>query len=242
MKLLYQLTSPMEKSLGVAEMERRLAVLRTCAAADTEVSIRSIPRGPGSIESAYDAAIVVPELLNAVRDAERDDFSAMIVGCFSDPGLEAMREVVRMPVVGPGASAMHLAAQLGTRFSVISPGTGPDGRMTTQLRALGLAATVASVRGMGLSVMDLARQDNSALERVAEVGRRAREEDGADVLVLGCMSMAFLNGIIDELQERIGLPVVNPVMAALKTAEMVVAMHLGHSKVAYPVPPQKEML
>ena len=128
MKVLYQLTSPMEKTLGLDEMERRLSVLQSYAGADTEVAIRSIPHGPGSIESSYEAAIVVPDLLNAVQTAERDDFSAAIVGCFSDPGLEPMREVVEMPVVGPGASAMHLAAQLGSRFSIISPSDGGGGR------------------------------------------------------------------------------------------------------------------
>ncbi|MDP6708635.1 MAG: aspartate/glutamate racemase family protein [Alphaproteobacteria bacterium] len=240
MKVLYQLTSPMEKTLGVEEMERRLSVLKSYAGADTEVSIRSIPHGPGSIESSYDAAIVVPDLLHAVREAERDDFSATIVGCFSDPGLEPMREVVEMPVVGPGASAMHLAAQLGSRFSIISPSDGGGGRVRARLRAMGLADKFASVRGISMSVLDLAQQREATLDRIAGVGRNIAEEDGADVLVLGCMSMAFLE-ITDDLQERTGMPVVNPVCAALKTAEMMVDMRLSHSKAAYPVPPEKEV-
>ena len=91
-----------------------------------------------------------------------------------------------------------------------------------------------------MSVLDLAQQRNSTLERIAETGRRMADEDGADVLVLGCMSMAFLE-ITDDLQGRIGLPVVNPVVAALKTAEMVVSMNLSHSKTAYPVPPEKQV-
>jgi len=92
-----------------------------------------------------------------------------------------------------------------------------------------------------MAVLDLAQQRETTLARIAEVGRRIAEEDGADVLVLGCLSMAFLE-ITDELHERIGLPVVNPVIAALKTAEMVVTMHLSQSKSAYPAPPVKEVL
>jgi allantoin racemase len=67
------------------------------------------------------------------------------------------------------------------------------------------------------------------------VGRTAVREDRADTLVLGCMSMGFL-GIAEELGKRLEIPVVNPVLAAVKTAEMVVAMGLGHSKAAYPMP------
>ena len=69
-----------------------------------------------------------------------------------------------------------------------------------------------------------------------EAARDAVEKDGADVLILGCMSMAFLPRVCEVLTERTGVPVVNPVTAALKTAEMVVSMSLSQSKMAYPTP------
>jgi allantoin racemase len=239
MRILYQLTSPMEKTvLGAKEVARRREFLQERAAAGCQVEVRSLADGPASIESAYEAALVVPELCQAVRRAERDGFDAVIVGCFSDPGLEALRELVRIAVVGPGASALHLAAQLGSRFSVISPlGGGGLGRVEARLRALGVEAKLASVRGVDMPVLDVARQRGAVLERLGEIGRSAVHEDHADVLVLGCMSMGFL-GITEEVGKEIGIPVVNPVTAGLKTAEMVVAMGLSHSKAAYPVPPK----
>jgi allantoin racemase len=241
MRVLYQLTSPMEKTvLGPGEVKRRREFLRARAAAGTEVEVWSLEDGPPSIESSYEAALVVPELTRAVVRAEGEGFDAVIVGCFSDPGLDALRELVAIPVVGPGASAVHLAAQLGTRFSIISPLGGGDGRVAARLRALGVAEKFASVRGIGLSVLDLARDREAVLERVTEVARTAAREDGADTFVLGCMSMGFV-GVTDDVQQRLGLPVVNPVVAALKTAEALVAMGLTHSKAAYPVPPKLEV-
>ena len=241
MRILYQLTSPMEKTvLGPAEVQRRRDFLRARAAPGVEVEVWSLTDGPPSIESAYEAALVVPELTRAVVRAEGEGFDAMIVGCFSDPGLDALRELVAIPVIGPGSSAVHLAAQLGTRFTIISPLGGGDGRVMARLRALGLADKFASVRGIGMSVLDLARDREVVLERVSEVARAAAREDGADVFVLGCMSMGFV-GVTDDVSKRIELPVVNPVMAALKTAEMVVAMGLSHSKAAYPIPPKLEV-
>jgi allantoin racemase len=94
---------------------------------------------------------------------------------------------------------------------------------------------------MGMAVLDLARQRDAALARIVEAGTRAVAEDGADILVMGCMSMAFLD-VTEELQERIGVPVINPVIAAQKTASMVVFMGLSHSKIAYPAPPKMELL
>jgi allantoin racemase len=85
---------------------------------------------------------------------------------------------------------------------------------------------------MGLSVVDLARAHNEALERIVSVGQRCVEEDGAEVLVLGCMSMAFL-GIDAQVQQRLGVPVVSPVIAALKAAETMLAHAITHSRLSW---------
>ena len=242
MRILYQLTSPMHKTVGPQEVARRQKVLQAHASAGTEVSVEPIAKGPAAIESAHDAGLVVPELIRLAPLAEQRGHDALIIGCYSDPGLDALRELLSIPVIGPGAASLHLAAQLGTRISVLTPSGRGYGRVAARLRSLGIAALLASVRGIGLSVMDMAKQKPGALDKAAEAARLAVEEDGADVLVLGCMSMAFLPGICEELGKRVGVPVVNPVIAALKTAEAVAAMRLSHSKAAWPLPKPQEIV
>jgi allantoin racemase len=236
MRILYQLTSPMDKTIGPQEVRRRQQILQGHAAAGTEVAAEPTATGPAAIENARDAAVVVPELLRLAPLAQERGFDAIVIGCFSDPGIEPLREVLRIPVVGPGAASFHVAAQLGTRISLLTPAGRGFGRLAARMRALALAPLLASVRGIGLSVMELAQQQPGALDKAGEAARAAVEEDGADVLVLGCMSMAFLPGICETLGERVGVPVVNPVTAALKTAEALVTMKLAHSKLAYPTP------
>jgi allantoin racemase len=242
MRILYQLTSPMDKTVGPQEVARRQKVLQGRAAAGTEVVVEPTAKGPAAIESAHDAGLVVPELIRLAPNAQKRGFDAIIIGCYSDPGIDALREVLTIPVIGPGAASLHLAAQLGTRLSVLTPSGRGYGRVAARLRALGLSPLLASVRGIGLSVMDLATQKPGALDKAADAARIAVEQDGADVLVLGCMSMAFLPGICESLGERVGVPVVNPVVAALKMAETVVSMKLAHSKAAWPVPKPQEMI
>ena len=238
MRILYQLTSPMEHTpLGSAEVARRREFLRVRASSGVDVDVSSLADGPASIESDYEAALVVPELARAVARAVEHGFDAAIVGCFSDPGLEALRELVSIPVVGPGMSALHLAAQLGNRFAVLSPLAEGRPRVERHVAALGLGPRLASVREVGMSVLDVARDREAVLGRLAEIGAAAVRDDHADVLVLGCMSMGFL-GITEEVQKRLEVPVVNPVVAALKTAEALVALGLCHSKAAYPTPPK----
>lgn len=236
MRILYQLTSPMEKTvLGAEEVARRRDYLRRRAALGLEVEVRSLCDGPASIESSWEASLVVPSLCEAVVRAQAEGVNAVIVGCFSDPGLDALRELTSIPIVGPGAAALHLAAQLATRFTIISPLEEAQGRSHERLRGLALDGKLASVRGVNMPVLDVARARDAVLDRLEDVGRAALRDDGADALVLGCMSMGFLD-ITDDLQKRLDVPVVNPVTAALKTAEALIAMGLSHSKLAYPMP------
>jgi allantoin racemase len=234
-RLLYQMTTAKQNTdLGQAEVDRRLAYARSLVGPDTEVDFAVPKEGPGSIETRADAAAAVPALIDAVRRAEANGYDAVIISCFSDPGLDACREMVSIPVTASAQASMHVAAQLGSRFSVISPGSRRSSRGYDNPRKYGLWERFASVRLSGLSVMDLARDRERTLERLAEVGRLAVDEDGADTLVLGCMSMAF-HGIDRELAARVGVPVVNPVPASLMLAELLVRCGLRQSPLAYPL-------
>jgi allantoin racemase len=101
----------------------------------------------------------------------------------------------------------------------------------------GAADALASVRYIETSVMEVNADHGAALGRMLEQGRRAVEEDGADVLVLGCMSMGFLD-VAERMTAELGVPVINPSRAALHMAEATVALGLTHSRRAYMTPPK----
>ncbi|MCF5273461.1 aspartate/glutamate racemase family protein, partial [Pseudomonas syringae] len=65
------------------------------------------------------------------------------------------------------------------------------------------------------------------IECMAEQARRARDEEGAGAIVLGCGGMADLGR---QLSEAIGLPVIDGVAAAVKLAESLVDLGLTTSK------------
>jgi allantoin racemase len=240
-RIVYQLVAPMEQTLGQAEIQRRQELLQRNAAEATTIKVQSVPAGYPSIESDRDVVAVSPHLIAGLQRAEQEGAAAGIVGCFSDPAIDAIRETVRMPVVGPGQSSVALALQLGERYSILAPLDSAAKRVVPRLRAQGLADRLASVRGVGVSVVDLAKGANDAMDRIVTVGRRCIEEDGADVLVMGCMSMAFM-GLEQELSAQLGAPIVSPVLSALKTAETMIDLKLSHARSAWPTPPEKPFL
>jgi allantoin racemase len=237
MRILYILPGSLSRTeLGTREVERRRGILQRLAAPGTEVDIVDVPDGPSSIESAYEEYLSVPGTLRRVQEAARTGYAGAIIGCFGDPGLDAARELVEMPVVGPAGASMLLACTLGHRFSVITVLESVVAPLRHLAHRVGVGEKLASVRAVDIPVLDLAKDRERSIGRMITLGRRA-VEDGADALVLGCMSMGFL-----EAHERIaaetGVPVVNPVYAGLKMLEALVGAGLAHSKRAYPLPPK----
>jgi allantoin racemase len=237
-RIVYQLVAPMERTLGAAGIERRREYLQRHASTDTEIEMQSIPCGYASIECERDAVTAAPHLIAGFQRADADGANAGIVGCFSDPAIDAIRETVKMPIVGPGQSAITLALQLGDRYAVLTPLESGHKRTIPRFRAQGLVERLACVRGIGVSVVDLANEKSGSWDRIFATSRRCIDEDGADVLVMGCMSMAFMS-VERELSKRLGVPVVNPVLAALKTAETLLDLGLSHSRASWPSPPEK---
>lgn len=236
MKIAYVVPGPMSKGpMGQAEMQRREALMQGWAFEGTEVRVIDVPTGPASIESAYEEMIAIPPTLDLIMACERDGYDAAIIGCFGDPGLEAARELVTMPVVGPCESAMLLAAGLGHKFSVLTIFESLIAGQELLAVKAGVRDKLASVRPTEIPVLDLMKDPARTKARLTAVARACVKEDRADALLFGCMTMSFLD-MGAEIEAEVGVPVVNAGRAALKHAEMLVSMGLAHSKKAYPTP------
>jgi allantoin racemase len=239
MKVLYIVPGIMSKTcLGLEELERRRKILQAMARKDLLVDITDIEHGPSSIESAWEEYLSVPGTIEKAVQAEKDGYAGMILGCFGDPGIDALREMVAIPVVGPGEASLHIASMLGHRFSIVTVMEPVIPSLEKLVKVSGLDKKLASVRAVDIPVLELRQDVKKTMGRVVEEAQEAKIKDRADTVILGCMSMAFM-GISDEIQESLGIPVVNPVWVSLKILEGLVSCRLSHSKKAYPFPPKK---
>ena len=93
------------------------------------------------------------------------------------------------------------------------------------------------MRAVDIPVLELANDREATVEKMIKAGREAMLEDRAQALVLGCMSMGFLE-VAEELQEVLGIPVINPSKVGLAMAETLVRSGLSHSKKAFALPPK----
>ncbi|MGD2142280.1 MAG: aspartate/glutamate racemase family protein [Candidatus Bathyarchaeota archaeon] len=221
------------------ELARREKILRSLVSPGTKIDIFGLEEDPekshlGTIQSAYEASLSTTEDLECAIAAEKAGYEAVIIPCGGDPGVAPLREVLKVPVIPPGSTAKHICSLLGPRFSVLTTGKGAS--IWPEIHERDGLLKLISIHPIGLTVPEVRDKPRGAFEAMVREGRKAVEEYGAASVTYGCMSMGFL--MIDEkLSEEIGIPAVNPVKAAVKTAEIMLDMGITHSKRAYPVPP-----
>ena len=178
-----------------------------------QIEAVTLKEGPPGIETQQHVDGVVLPLLQLVRDSQ-DKFDAFVIACYSDPGLHTLREATKKPVLGISECGILTALTLGQKFGVIAILQKSIPRHLRYMGALGVMDRLAAELPVGLGVTELQNQEKT-FGRMVEVGKRLRDEHGADVVVMGCAGMARYR---TPLQQAIGLPVVEPTQAAVAMA------------------------
>lgn len=233
MKVVYIVPGPMPEK----EAKRREGLLKEWAFPTTEVEVRTVNQGPASIESMYEEYLSIPETAKLMVEAEKEGVQGAVLGCAGDPGLDAYRELTeKMVIMGPGVASMHAAALRGTRFSVLTVTDSTISSVYDLADKSGLGNKLVSVKAVNIPVLDLAKDRDATLSKLLDYGREVVKE-GATAIVLGCMSMGFLE-VAEDMERTLGVPVINPSKAALKLTEAFASIGYSHSKVAYHTPPK----
>jgi len=224
MRLLYifprTTPDPVERA---AEHARRCEILQAATSHGTVIDIRELEHCPPSIESIRDAYAVSPAIIALAEELEYQ-YDGMIVGCFGDPAVDGATEATHIPIVGCALPSMTLALLLGQQFGVLSPSASSAARVRTMVMAQGLLDRYAGAEPLGIGVREFARDPGWTLAVATEAGRRIVAR-GAEVILLGCLRLAF-TGVGDELQEHLGIPVINPLRAAVRTCETLCNLRL----------------
>ncbi|RXT54249.1 aspartate/glutamate racemase family protein [Bradyrhizobium betae] len=167
-------------------------------------------------------------ILNNILENSRS-MDAAIVYCYFDSAAWPARQMLDIPVTGLAESAMTLAALMGRRFAVLSPNRRYICEMEDAIRVYGRRANAIEyhpVRSIGATEMDGVRwlmegRLDKLVDAVTPVAH-ACIDDGADVLIVGCGLLSVLLAVGAGIEEIDGVPVVAPVTAAVKAAEILI--------------------
>ena len=216
--------------------------LRAMADPDTEITAVLLDSGPASIEGEMDKALAVPGIIKKAIEAEREGCDAIVIDCMGDPGLDAAREAVGIPIFSPGQTCMHIASIIGHRFSVITMLRNLHPLLVNQARLYGLAGNMAPVRSVDIPVLELDKDLDRLRDAFIREAVDAVNKDEADVLIFGCTGM---HGMVEQIETGLreagitGIPIIDPAPITVKFAAAMIRAGLIHNKMAFPFPRQK---
>ncbi|MCJ8142299.1 aspartate/glutamate racemase family protein [Ancylobacter sp. A5.8] len=190
------------------------------AAPGTEFITATAPRGFPYISTKAEAQISGAIALEVLAECHRE-VDAAIIAAFGDPGLFAARELFDIPVVGMSEAAMLTACMLGQRFAIVTFAEALGSWYRDCVAMHGMAERCAGIRFSDQPFSTLATVQEEKEERLVALALQAVEEDGAEVVIL---SGAPLAGLAPKVADRIPVPVIDPIAAAVKQVETLVAL------------------
>ncbi|MEM7683652.1 MAG: aspartate/glutamate racemase family protein [Pseudomonadota bacterium] len=177
-----------------------------------QIECLTLAEGPFGIESQLHSDSVILPLVKLVQS--RPDAGGIVIACYSDPGIDAVRSVATCPVFGIQESGTLMAMARGDRFGVIALSDRSIARHMRYLRRMQVIDRLAGERAADLTVAESA-SDGDTFETLVAAGRLLRDQDDADAIILGCAGMARHRA---ALEAELGVPVIDPTQAAVAMA------------------------
>lgn len=171
--------------------------------------------------------------ISAGQAAAREDFAALYINTVGDYGLQVLRDSVSIPVVGSGETSLRLAQSSGSSFAIVTIWP-PSLRFIYDqiLDASGTSGYCCAIHFLSedTDLDTLENDDNfvndmkscraSSMRDLRAACRSAMDEQGAEVIVLGCTCM---QPVADMLASE-GFPVVEPMVAGYKFTELLLGI------------------
>ena len=203
---------------------------------DMEFDYRPVKVGPDAFISAHDFLLADIAVFEAAMHAQQEGYDAVCMDTVTDSGMNALRSILDIPVIGPGKASYLMALVLGKRFSILTMWDEYRAIYEMTLQEYGFADRCASIRSVNMEP-DLENllvgQEDTLFPQLAAAGLQCIEEDGADVICLGSTIMHHAG---DYLAANLPVPVINPGPLSYKLIEAVLGLRLTHSRKAYPGP------
>lgn len=229
---------------------RAEGLLRSYASPGTEIDLCYPDDYPGGavgrrmseqgIHSELNYAVSMTSLIKKAVWAEQNGYDAVIQSNNFEPAVEATRLAVRIPVLGLCRTTVHAAASLADRIGITVPFDGYALLTRQLLLRYELSHFVTDVRSMSLGGVprgaQVAIQRPIIFERAVQEMRKLVDETGAQCIVpLGGAVIPYIVSPTD-LEQAVGVPVLNPKAVGIHFAEACVRTGMSHSPATYPSP------
>lgn len=179
-----------------------------------QIDVVKIDDAPEVLESFYDYSCAQMNVINYLKrnNIMNQGYDGVLLACFGDPGLFALKEMLNIPVIGIAEASMSISLLLGFKFSIVAAVRKAKFMMEYLVRTYGLESRLASVEVLDIDIRTFIKNEKQLIDAVKNCGLNAIAK-GADILILGCAGMTILD--IKEIQKELGITVIDPIIAGI---------------------------
>jgi allantoin racemase len=189
-------------------------------------------RGEGALPGLHHV-LSTTAFIRKIVWAQHQGYDAVVQSNTFDPGVEAARLAVSIPVIGVMRTALHHATILAGRLALAVPFESHVAETWKILRSYGMEHFVQAIRPVGLYPGNM-RDAQELQDKLVEVMRAmAREVSPEMIIPLGGALVPY---VVDPkvLEREVGVPVMNTKTVAIRFAETCIQLGLTQSPIAYP--------
>lgn len=206
---------------------------------DTEITAVEPLWGPEVIEGFFEAYVSIAAVLERLATLGSDADAVVLAG-YGEPGRDALRQLLEVPVFDITECSAHMACLVGYQFGIVTTLDASVPQIVESLRGVGLLERCAAIRATGMGGLDVRSDLALAQQRIEAEARTILDTSTAEVICLGGGAMV---GLDKELERSLGVPVIDGIAAAVKMAEACVDYGLRTSRHrAYAKPRPKKII
>jgi allantoin racemase len=199
--------------------QRIESVAREAAAPGTEIVAHTAPRGVPFIATRGEAIIGAAVALEMLAE-HHDGCDAAVIAAFGDPGLYGARELLPIPIIGMAEAAMLTACMLGRRFALVSFASALEPWFRDCVELHGLERRLSGIHTLDEPFHDIGAVQEEKEALLIALCHKAIAS-GADTIILAGAPLA---GLAAKVADRVPVPLVDGVAAAVKQVEALASL------------------
>lgn len=192
---------------------------------DIDVKVVHLDFGPESLESFYDYSLSAFGSIRLITNSD-EKYDGILLACYGDPGLYALKEMCDCPVFGIAEASIAMSTLLGYKFAILAASEKAVPMMDNMVEQYGFGKRFVGVYPIQMNVLDAEKNKSKTISKLISVGKEAIK-NGAEVLILGCAGMT---GMKEEVEEALGLTILDPVEVSYLQLETIVKNKIKSSK------------
>lgn len=195
--------------------------------ANAIIDVKSLSQGPESIEDFQSESMAITEIVKIAID-HSNEYDGIVIDCCADPAVDLLKRILKIPVVGPCESSLIIASMISKKIGIITPGNKATSTLLLEERVthLNFKDKVIYIGAIPLGVVNLDKDIETTKKLIMDEISNAKNK-GAEIILLGCTGFS---GLAKHLQNKTGMPVIDPLEAAIKIVEDMIEMRIFNYK------------